>query len=477
MNRFILLYLIFLFSCIKTPKIILSEKLNREFWVEENLLSDTLIPYRKGDKWGYVNTQRKFVIKPKFDNAYLSPSHNFYVVSIGDIHYAISRKGYVLSKFDTEDIQNKLIHFNILSCESSGMEGFINSYGVFIPQKLEQVHNSYSTDKKFKYLIINKDDKYSIKNEWGILKTDTTYKYIISSDTIPYLAVLDFQDKYGIIDTAGNYVIPHMYDRIVMPIRYQRNSIMVSKNNLWGIINIANEVLLPIKYTSINSAGFSKEGIVAVSSDVTGGYYFIDRSGHPISDLKLYDVHDYSHIKSGGFVIGEKIKGKVCVFNMQGEALFSIPNISRIIYLHNNYFLVVMRDRTRVIYNSSGKQVSKEYGYIASPPLKPHIIPLWDKRYLMMGTGQGKYGFITSSGEEIIKIQYDYVKSFYNGLAYVYKKDVGAGYINPQGDIVIPLKYNPYGLYSNFKTNYVLVKTKQNQLGFINRDGVEFFED
>lgn len=65
----------------------------------------------------------------------------------------------------------------------------------------------------------------------------------------------------------------------------------------------------------------------------------------------------------------------------------------------------------------------------------------------------------------------------YNDLVYVYDKGTGVGYIGTSGKKIIDFKYTPDGVYPNFINNYVWVKVEDTKRGFINRQGVEFFED
>ena len=51
----------------------------------------SLIPYRKGDKWGYANTQRNILITPKYNDAQWF-SEGLAAVKIG------SKWGYIINK-------------------------------------------------------------------------------------------------------------------------------------------------------------------------------------------------------------------------------------------------------------------------------------------------------------------------------------------------------------------------------------------
>ena len=59
----------------------------------------------------------------------------------------------------------------------------------------------------------------------------------------------------------------------------------------------------------------------------------------------------------------------------------------------------------------------------------------------------GKWGFVDTTGSEVIPCKYDYTYGFSNGLAKV-ELDGKWGYIDKTGRVVIPLKYDWVGDFS-----------------------------
>ena len=66
---------------------------------------------------------------------------------------------------------------------------------------------------------------------------------------------------------------------------------------------------------------------------------------------------------------------------------------------------------------------------------------------LAMVTKDGKYGYINEEGEEVIPCKHNEAWDFSEGLAKV-KKDGKWGYINKEGEEVIPCKYDSVGDFS-----------------------------
>lgn len=77
----------------------------------------------------------------------------------------------------------------------------------------------------------------------------------------------------------------------------------------------------------------------------------------------------------------------------------------------------------------------------------------------------GKEGFIDKIGKIVVPLKYDAVDRFFDGLAWVYKKNIGCGYVNATGKEVIPLQYD-YGWA--FERGVTSVK-KNNKWAFINK--------
>jgi len=62
---------------------------------------------------------------------------------------------------------------------------------------------------------------------------------------------------------------------------------------------------------------------------------------------------------------------------------------------------------------------------------------------------QGKWGFVDTTGNVIVKPIYDYVGNFINGRANI-EINGKQGYINKKGTVVIKQKFDPFRLYASF---------------------------
>ena len=79
------------------------------------------------------------------------------------------------------------------------------------------------------------------------------------------------------------------------------------------------------------------------------------------------------------------------------------------------------------------------------------------------------WGYINTEGEEVIPCVYTSVGPFSVGLAGVGNEE-GCGYINTEGDVMVPLKYKRVVVFSE---GYGGVQNKDGLWGYINTEGEE----
>ena len=82
-----------------------------------------------------------------------------------------------------------------------------------------------------------------------------------------------------------------------------------------------------------------------------------------------------------------------------------------------------------------------------------------------------KMGFINENGEEVIPCVYEYIGDFVNGRAKVIK-DLKEGYINYTGEEIIPIKYDKIGPFKNGIAKVYL----KGKVGLVTYEGEEIAE-
>ncbi len=241
-----------------------------------------LIPYRKGDKWGFCDRSKRIIINCEFDSV---KPFNEGVAAIG-LRFA---------------------HFKNL------LWGFIDSNGTMITSV------KYKYIGKFKNgLAIVKDLKFGFVNIFGEEVIPLKYDFVrhYNKDLNLVGLVEEFDDswgnklvfwKYGLIDKFGNVIIDINYSEFgflyndMAIVRLQDYKIDYTFNSWIGIDKKGNKIS-DIKYAMVSSL---KEGLVKVGLEMSRkegnkmvylGIYrwgFIDTSMNEIIPCKFANAFDF----------------------------------------------------------------------------------------------------------------------------------------------------------------------------------------
>ena len=101
-------------------------------------------------------------------------------------------------------------------------------------------------------------------------------------------------------------------------------------------------------------------------------------------------------------------------------------------------------------------------GHILVQPKQYDLINPYSEEGLSLVEKNGLFGYIDTTGKEVIPLQYADARSFSNGLAAVFRSDKGWGYINCGGKEVISCKYLSAGDFQNGLAPVKLKKSTNN---------------
>lgn len=241
---------------------------------EDTKLPD-LIPYRKGDKWGFCDKNKKIVIPCKYDEAY--PFNG---------------------KFARVTLYAKK-HLN---------DGLINMEGKEItPIKYDRIFSCGKDLFVLKELIKN-EELYSIANLSGKevqiigpLKYKFYYEY-------PYfrngLEAVTFNGKFGFINKSGTAVIPPQYDDVKS---FYKGIAAVMLNGKWGCIDNSGKIIVPIKYDSVSHNEETLNGLIRVIVNDTFG--LVNKKGQIVAPVKFIGWgRGYANFENGIMLLGWKDK-------------------------------------------------------------------------------------------------------------------------------------------------------------------------
>lgn len=234
----------------------------------------------------------------------------------------------------------------------------------------------------FKYSFISK-----FSNGFAIVGIDSISDEVFEND------LLETYEKFGIINSLGEEIVPVEYDNVSY---FKEDLGMITKKNKSGFINKEGEIIIPIKYNSVQP--FSN-GLALVTL---------------IDSLPIKNSEFSNHLYKLGFI------------NKSGEEFIPIE-FSKIIDHYNEGYFIVRSFNLDSINNTI--------------------------RYTREELSSGKWGYFDSLGKQITPLKYDGACEFSEGLA---KVNLGGeqltlgslkiskglwGFVNKKGKEVIPLIY------------------------------------
>jgi hypothetical protein len=288
-----------------------------------------------------------------------------------------------LIKNKKQSIKTKNVRFLILiillsvfvcACNSADN----NSTSNVVQQKAEAAPTPKNDELKWEWCI--KPDKYSDL-------------YFVDNDLI---AVSENYEKYVIVNTNGEIVIPFEYSSVES---FEDGFALVNENENTFFINKKGENIFDKVFEDAND--FS-DGFAAVKKD--GLWGFIDNTGNMIIKNQFDQVKSFNE----SFAAVEK-NNEWGVINNLGELVIDFQ------YDEINDF------------HEGFASVAKD----------------------------GKWGFIDKSGRIVAEIQFDQVENYSEGFAAVMKNNKW-GFIDKSGKISIAMKYDDVGKFSEGKASVKL---------------------
>ncbi len=157
-----------------------------------------IIPFIKGQKYGYVDRQGKVLIPAKFDqagmfkmdfytllsqNASVLGTADYALVTLDEIKYRIDKKGSIVLKMDTVQSAPAVccpqVEHNLVLFEKNKLWGIRDIKGMVV------VENHYQTldylfwlDGSENYFIAKKNGKYGVIDGQGLVKVKFLYDFL-----------------------------------------------------------------------------------------------------------------------------------------------------------------------------------------------------------------------------------------------------------------------------------------------------------
>jgi DNA polymerase-3 subunit epsilon len=386
-----------------------------------------LIPYRKGNKWGFANEHGIIKINCVFD--FVEPFNNGLAkVKIGDRFGFIAESG---------EVKVPIIYLNA----GNYSEGKI------------------AVEKKGQFIVLDRDRKLnSVKSRWGFVDSNgdivIDFKFYKTFDfNCGRAAFVDenkkFDDedfsfgKVGFIDFLGNIVIEAKYQRRYneyssgllgfcipkeeseLEYAFKNDIICLSDGEKEGMINILGEVVIPFEYNYL-MGDFNP-------------YCYFTLSEH------------FSSINKTGFI------------DKNNKIVFQKINRERIIGPFCNGF-------TPYEFRKSYGYLNEDFEVVIDPIYK--YAGKFQDGFAKVQEHWGGVGLINKDNEMCFYEPDKTFGSFQEGLCPIKSKNWG--FIDKSGTIVIDTIYKDV---CSFKKRIAQVKTTNNKIGYIDKNGNEYWED
>jgi hypothetical protein len=318
----------------------------------------SLIPYRRGDLWGYSDVERKVIIQPVYTEANL-----FYG------GYACVKKDKMYGYIDTSG--KLVIPFKFYSAKSF-RRGYISP-----------------ADKQKTVLFA----KVSLQPKGVEICIDSTGAKLVKCPT-KIDSRIGGESKPVNDPAEPNYSnIPksNLFDRVVGGYKMMAADdtyYIAVKDKNYGVVKNKTEVIIPFEYSGIKKINGNVKAIVYLLVEKNGmkGVYF--GTGSP-----------YIAVENNNLV-------SVCANN--GKDYFIITKDGKSSLKNTSYQEVVPPDYTRIVYDSTGGFVLmtdtlKGYYFYNSLRVEPKYndVKLVDGgEYIMVKTKMKKMGYVNRKGEE-----------------------------------------------------------------------------
>lgn len=380
-----------------------------------------LIPFRKGNKWGFCDRHKKIIITPNYSRVQFY-SEGLAAVMLNGKWGFINNIGQISVPIKYDNVLNfndGMAAFSLDLSEKLGLEytyslwGYVDKTGrEIIPLKFDNAWNFKDGMARVK---MNNKDGYIDKTGREILP----FKYKFLCDFKLGLAAVELNFKSGLIDRTGLVKIPLKYDSIGL---FREKLWSVKLNGKFGFIDTTGRELVPLKFDVVNE--FSED---LCSVKLNGKYGFIDKSGREIIPFK-YDF-------AGSFI------DKLCVVRLNDKYGFIDKTGRELIPIKYESARNFSEKLVSVKMNGKWGFINKTDQLIIPFIYDPDYdyYPCYDYDYdgtLKEGLRSiklnGKWGYIDESGKEIIPFKYESANPFYEGLASI-RLNGSAGYINKSG--------------------------------------------
>lgn len=427
------------------PKYPMREKVKEEL---ANLLL-FLVPARMNNKWGFVDMEGNWIIRPIYESC--EPfSEGMSLISKEDKFGFINTRGDEVVLTEYEDAES---YENGLAIVYNGENyGAVNRFGD-ITLEVEYDDIGEFVDG---VAYASKNGKYGYIDEKGYVLIPFVYDQAFSFNKKKALAKQN--GKYGIVDEKNKWLIPFEYDWIGA--HFNDSLIKVKIGPHYGLINFNLDTILPIDNKHIGN--ISQKMILVVKDSKVG---YINAKGEWLIPL-IYESDPFV-LDWGEFdrdLARIRIKGKMGIIDSSGARI--VPAIFEEIGEYDGK-LYPVKKYGKWGYADDKIKLVVGYKYQALYPYEGDFARAKRK---------GKWGIIDRSGKAIIPFEGKKITPV-EGV-YIFENDSAFGMIDYEMNVILDpifddIKYNKLGYFEllvNGKIAYLDINRRKvfwKELGFL----------
>ena len=249
--------------------------------------------------------------------------------------------------------------------------------------------------------------------------------------------------KYGVVSEKGAIILPLKYSNI----NSNKNGYTVKLNQKAGLFNSEGKEIIPINYHWVYTDKIDDNIPIVAELNESKAGYINTKNEWVIPPTYLYAFafrQGVARVKKGRNYMYINLKGEPVIQDFDN---YVIQNY--VIEPSDNTYIVGVRKECKyMVYDLNGNLLDTYDSFINN----------WSGNAIFGVKKGGKWGYIDGYGKVIVPFEYQEVNNFSEGLASV-RKDGKWGYINPKNEIVIPIEF----------TN--------KEVGFFKNGGAEYYTD
>jgi WG containing repeat len=323
-----------------------------------------LIPYRKGDLWGYASPDKTIIITPQYSEADF-----FYeglaAVKKGDRYGYINKAGKVVIPFKFYTAKAFRFGYFDVSGNTKPGDGSIN------PEKTVLFAGASLTADGYEICIDTKGQKLKCPAINESSATD-----------------LNKQITETIVSNYSTIQKSELFDKIVADYKMpgaEESYYIATRNNNYGVFNNKFDVIVPFEYTNIEKIIIG--AMVYLKADKAGMQGILFGNGSPYLALENSKI---AYIKSSD-------GNNYFIFTKDGKTGLKdtkYKNIAEAVYTD------IMYDSVGPGFILTGDQDMKGFVFLNNKILEPkyaEVKPLKGGQYVKVKTPEGKWGYVNNS--------------------------------------------------------------------------------